>query len=143
MNAEPRDLRRMTADVVAAYVGNNAVPADELPDFIRTVYRSLVDLERQVPMPAKAVLKPAVPARQSVRKTHIVCLEDGKKLKVLKRHLRAAHNTTPAAYRARWGLRDDYPMVAPAYAAKRSELAKESGLGQRPKRTRTPRRRAA
>lgn len=118
-----------TADIVAAYVSNNSVAANELPALIESVYRAL----GQLGTPAAPVVeeqKPAVPVKKSVTPEYIICLEDGKKFKSLKRHLRTSYGMTPEAYREKWGLPKDYPMVAPAYAAARSELAKNMGLGQ-------------
>ena len=126
----PEDIRSMAAQIVAAFVSGNKVSADGLPKLIEAVYRSLEDLEKG----GEAKPEPAVPVRQSVKRNHIVCLEDGKKFKILKRHLRTFHSMTQAEYRAKWGLRQDYPMVAPSYAAKRSELAKAAGLGRGRKR---------
>ena len=121
-----RDLQSMAAEVVAAFVSRNEVPAEELPALIETVYDSLEDLAEG----RGAKPDPAVPIRQSVTRSHIVCLEDGKKFKTMKRHLRTVHNMSPAEYREKWGLRRDYPIVAPRYAAQRSELAKAAGLGR-------------
>jgi predicted transcriptional regulator len=121
----------LTADIVAAYVSNNAVPAAHLPDLISSVHGSLNSLGgASTPAPAEP-LKPAVLVKKSVHDDHIVCLEDGKRFKSLKRHISSEHNMTPDEYRAKWGLPYDYPMVAPAYAAARSALAKASGLGQK------------
>lgn len=117
-----------TATVVAAYVGHNTVAATELPGLIEAVHRALVNLCAPATVPAEE-LKPAVPVKKSVTEQFIVCLEDGKRFKSLKRHLRTAYGMTPDAYREKWGLPKDYPMVAPAYAAVRSELAKNMGLG--------------
>jgi predicted transcriptional regulator len=117
------------ADIVAAFVGNNTVPTAELPALIASVHASLSSLG--APQPEAVVeLVPAVPVRKSITPDYIVCLEDGRKLKSLKRHLLAAFGLTPEAYREKWGLPKDYPMVAPNYAAARSELAKRIGLGQ-------------
>lgn len=117
------------ADIVAAFVGNNTVPAAELPALIASVHASLSSLG--APQPEAVVeLVPAVPVRRSITPDYIVCLEDGRKLKSLKRHLLAAFGLTPEAYREKWGLPKDYPMVAPNYAAARSEMAKQIGLGQ-------------
>ena len=136
----PEDMRSMAAQIVAAFVSGNKVPTGELPKLIETVYRSLEDLTKR----GEAKPGPAVPVRQSVKRTHIVCLEDGKKFKTIKRHLQRTHSMTPAEYRAKWGLRHDYPMVAPSYAAKRSELAKAVGLGHGRKRmSRKPHKKAA
>jgi len=130
------EILKMTADVVAAYVGNNSLTAGAVSDVINTVYGSLHNIESGG---HKAKPTPAVPVRKSVTRDHIVCLEDGKKLKMLKRHLRSTYNLTPEEYRARWDLPPDYPMVAPAYAKERSDFAKKIGLGRKtriaPKRT--------
>jgi len=123
-------LLRMTADVVAAYVSNNTLPTAQLAEVINAVYGSLKSLEGQVAQPRPEPLKPAVPIRKSVTAEFLICLEDGKKLKMLKRHLRSTYNLTPDEYRARWGLASDYPMVAPNYAERRSEFAKKIGLGR-------------
>jgi len=124
------ELLQMTADVVAAYVSNNTLAAAQLGDVIQAVYNSLRSLEGQVAEPPPEPLKPAVPIRKSITPEYLVCLEDGKKLKMLKRHLRSTYNMTPDEYRAKWGLGSDYPMVAPNYAAQRSEFAKKIGLGR-------------
>jgi predicted transcriptional regulator len=124
------ELLRMTADVVAAYVSNNTLPTTQLAEVINAVYGSLKALEGQVVQPQPEPLKPAVPIRKSVTPEFLICLEDGKKLKMLKRHLRSTYNMTPDDYRARWGLPPDYPMVAPSYAERRSEFAKKIGLGR-------------
>lgn len=129
------EILKMTADVVAAYVGNNTLAAGEVPDVINTVFGSFRSLEGSS---TEAKPRPAVPVRKSVTRDHIICLEDGKKLKMLKRHLRSTYNMTPEEYRARWGLPPDYPMVAPSYAEERSQFAKKIGLGRKP---RTPPRR--
>ncbi len=126
--SEPR-LLRLATGVVAAYVSRTPVPAAELPEVIRLVFAALGKAE--VP-PTDAQPEPAAPIKKSVFPDHIVCLEDGMKLKMLKRHLRTNHGMTPDAYRQRWGLPDSYPMVAPAYAASRSSLAKKAGLGRKP-----------
>ncbi|MFG1297176.1 MULTISPECIES: Ros/MucR family transcriptional regulator [Xanthobacter] len=118
-----------TADIVAAYVSNNSVAAADLPALIESVHRALGQLGAPVAPPVEEQ-KPAVPVKKSVTPEYIVCLEDGKKFKSLKRHLRTSYGMTPDAYREKWGLPKDYPMVAPAYAAARSELAKNMGLGQ-------------
>jgi predicted transcriptional regulator len=124
------ELLRMTADLVAAYVGNNTLPTAQLGDVINAVYSSLKSLEGPVAQVQPEPLKPAVPIRKSVTAEFIICLEDGKKLKMLKRHLRSTYNMTPDEYRAKWGLAPDYPMVAPNYAQRRSEFAKKIGLGR-------------
>jgi predicted transcriptional regulator len=124
------ELLRMTTEVVAAYVSNNTLATGQLGDVIHAVYNSLRALEGQVAEAPVEVLKPAVPVRKSITPEYLVCLEDGKKLKMLKRHLRSTYNMTPDEYRAKWGLGPDYPMVAPKYAQQRSEFAKKIGLGR-------------
>jgi predicted transcriptional regulator len=124
------ELLRMTAEVVAAYVSNNTLPTTQLAEVISAVYGSLRSLDNQ-PAEVKAEpLKPAVPIRKSITPDYLICLEDGKKLKMLKRHLRSTYNMTPDEYRAKWGLAPDYPMVAPNYAEQRSAFAKKIGLGR-------------
>ena len=125
------EMLRMTTEVVSAYVGNNMLPAAQIPEVIKTVYGSLAELSAQARTVEKEPPKPAVPVRRSVTPDFIVCLEDGKKLKMLKRHLRTNYNLTPDEYRAKWGLPADYPMVAPNYAKQRSEFAKRIGLGRK------------
>jgi len=120
---------RLTAQIVAAHVEHNAVQTDALPNLIQKVYQTLRDVGQAPPETAKPT--PAVPIKQSVRPDFIICLEDGKKLKMLKRHLTTAYKMTPAQYRTRWGLPADYPMVAPNYAKVRSSLAKQIGLGHK------------
>ena len=123
-------LLRMTADVVAAYVGNNALPSAQLPDVSAAVYSCLRGIDTS-PFPAASeALRPAVPVRKSITPDFLICLEDGKKLKMLKRHLRTTYKMTPDEYRAKWGLPSDYPMVAPNYAQQRSAFAKKIGLGR-------------
>ncbi len=119
---------RLTAQIVSAHVEHNSVQAEALPRLIENVYRTLRDVGQAPMEPAKPV--PAVPVKLSVRPDFIICLEDGKRLKMLKRHLMTAYSMTPAQYRARWGLSADYPMVAPNYAKVRSSLAKKIGLGR-------------
>jgi len=121
----------LTAQIVSAHVSNNSVSPDALPSLIQEVYKTLSGVGKE---PAQADRpQPAVPVKKSVFADHIGCLEDGKKLKMLKRHLKTAYNLTPEQYRERWGLGADYPMVAPAYAKHRSSLAKKIGLGTRPR----------
>jgi predicted transcriptional regulator len=129
--APTAELLRMTAQVVAAYVSNNTVPAQQLAEVIRAIHASLAGLDSDAPAAAGGEA-PAVPVKKSVTPEYIVCLEDGKKLKMLKRHLRTAYSLTPEQYRAKWGLPADYPMVAPNYAAQRSAFAKKIGLGKKP-----------
>ena len=129
-------LTRLTADVVAAYVSNNSIPTSQLAELIRSVHNSLSGLTGQPVEPKVEPLKPAVPIRKSIHPDYLICLEDGKKLKMLKRHLRSTYNMTPDEYRAKWGLAPDYPMVAPNYARQRSAFAKEIGLGRKAGRSR-------
>jgi predicted transcriptional regulator len=126
------DVLRMAVDVVAAYLSNNQVASTQIPEVINSVFSSLTDLEGAPPENKIEPQKPAVPIRKSVTPDYIVCLEDGKKLKMLKRHLQTTYNMTPEEYRAKWGLPSDYPMVAPNYARQRSEFAKQIGLGRKP-----------
>jgi predicted transcriptional regulator len=120
----------LTAQIVSAHVANNVVQPDALPALIQSVFKTLAGAGKDSPEAVK--LEPAVPIKKSVFNDHIVCLEDGKKLKMLKRHLATSYNMTPQQYRERWGLPHDYPMVAPDYAKHRSALAKEIGLGRKP-----------
>ncbi len=124
-----RELLEHTTRIVAAHVANNAMPAADLPRLIATVHETLATLGPEEPARKP---EPAVPIKQSVKPDYIVCLEDGKKQKMIKRHLKTAHDMTPDDYRKRWGLPRDYPMVAPNYAATRSALAKKIGLGRKP-----------
>lgn len=129
------DLLTLTTEIVAAHVSNNTVAVGDLPQLINQVYSSLANIG-SVPATSAERPQPAVPVKKSVNPDYIICLEDGKKLKMLKRHLKTAYNMTPEAYRERWGLSADYPMVAPNYARQRSRLAKEIGLGTRARRSR-------
>lgn len=126
---ERSELMSLTANIVAAHVSHNSVSPEALVAMISSVYNALSNVDA-VPEVAERPV-PAVPIKRSVFPDHIVCLEDGKKLKMLKRHLQTAYNLTPDQYRERWGLSSDYPMVAPDYAAKRSSLAKSIGLGRK------------
>ena len=128
--AERGDILRMTAEVVAAYVGNNSLPATQLPDVINTVYGTLRRVNGVAAPGNGHSQKAAIPVRRSITPDYIVCLEDGKKLKMLKRHLRTAFGLSPEEYRSKWGLPADYPMVAPNYSKKRSAFAKKIGLGR-------------
>ncbi|MGH7087896.1 MAG: MucR family transcriptional regulator [Stellaceae bacterium] len=119
---------RMTTSVVAAYLRRNVLPSTQIADVIASVYRSLRTIEAAGG--SSDGLRPAVPIRKSVQGDYLVCLEDGKKLKMLKRHLRSTYNLTPEQYRNKWGLPVDYPMVAPNYAVERSAFAKKIGLGR-------------
>lgn len=133
MNEKPEAaaLIELTTEIVAAYVGNNAAAAGDIPALIHEVYNALANVGSQ-PVQAERP-KPAVQPKKSIFPDYIVCLEDGKKLKMLKRHLKTAYNMTPEEYRERWGLPADYPMVAPNYAKHRSNLAKKIGLGTKPR----------
>jgi len=134
--AEPENqsnLIDLTAEIVSAYVSNNSVAAQELPNLISEVHSALSKTNGGEPEPEPEPLKPAVPIKKSITPDYLICLEDGKKFKSLKRHLRTHYNLSPEEYRDRWGLASDYPMVAPNYAAARSELAKRMGLGQQSK----------
>ncbi|MBF0306575.1 MAG: MucR family transcriptional regulator [Alphaproteobacteria bacterium] len=128
------DLLGMTTEIVAAHVANNNVAVSDLPQLIHEVFRSLASVGLTAAVPERP--QPAVPVKKSVTPDYIVCLEDGKKLKMLKRHLKTAYNMTPEEYRERWGLAADYPMVAPNYAQHRSTLAKKIGLGTKPRKRR-------
>ncbi len=127
--ADQRNLMEHTTSIVAAYVGNNTVQKEHLSALIAETFATLAGVNRAEPEPEK--LTPAVPIKRSVQPDYIVCLEDGKKFKSLKRHLMSHYNMTPEAYREKWGLPADYPMVAPNYALARSTLAKKMGLGRR------------
>lgn len=118
----------MTSSIVSAYVSHNVLPASQIPELIQTVFRSLTDTREA---PSGESPKPPVSIRRSITDDYLICLEDGKKLKMLKRHLRANYNLSPEEYRAKWGLGADYPMVAPNYAKQRSEFAKKIGLGRK------------
>jgi predicted transcriptional regulator len=127
----------LAADIVSAYVSNNTVATGDLPGLISEVYAALQRTSSGVaPEPQPEPLKPAIPIKKSVTPDYIVCLEDGKKFKSLKRHLRTQYGVTPEEYREKWGLPPDYPMVAPNYAQARSDLAKKMGLGQQRRRSR-------
>jgi predicted transcriptional regulator len=126
----PQELLKMTAEVASAYVSNNSLPASQLSEMIRAIHDSLSTLSGGTVAKAEGAPTPAVPVKKSITPDYIVCLEDGKKLKMLKRHLRTTYNMTPDEYRTRWGLAADYPMVAPNYAAQRSAFAKQIGLGR-------------
>ena len=126
--ADPSELLTLTVDIVASHVSNNGVPVSELPQLIQHVYTALAELGKEA-APVAEKPQPAVPIRKSITPDYIFCLEDGKKLKMLKRHLKTAYDMTPDQYRERWGLASDYPMVAPNYAEQRRDLAKKIGLG--------------
>lgn len=124
------DLLKLASDIVAAYVSNNPIPVAEVPGMIKSVHATLGGLTSGGIAEAPTMQKPAIGVKKSVTPEYIVCLEDGKKLKMLKRYLRSRYNLTPDEYRTKWGLPADYPMVAPNYAAQRSEFAKKIGLGR-------------
>jgi len=123
------ELLRMTTEIVASYLSHNSVPAENVPDLIKTVHSTMTSVALNEEK-AEQKAKPAVPVSKSIADDHIVCLEDGKKLKMLKRYLRSQYNMSPDEYRQKWNLPADYPMVAPAYSRKRSQFAKDIGLGR-------------
>lgn len=124
------ELLTLTADIAAAYVSNNSVQPADVPSVIQTIYRALAGIGSTTAAPIPEPQKPAVPIKKSITPDFLISLEDGKKYKSLKRHLRTQYNMSPEDYRAKWGLPKDYPMVAPNYAASRSALAKSMGLGR-------------
>ena len=139
MDENPQ-LLEMTADIVSAYVGNNTVAAEALPSLISSIHAALSGVSTGPVEPEPEPKEPAVPIRKSIAPDFLICLEDGRKFKSLKRHLRTKYDMSPEEYRAKWGLPKDYPMVAPNYAKARSELAKSMGLGQGGRKpARTPR----
>ena len=131
-NEKPQkdDVMKMAVDIVSAYVSNNPLPSAQITEVIRSVFGTLDSLSGGNAETHEEALKPAVPVKKSVTPDYLICLEDGKKLKMLKRYLRSRYGMTPEDYRRRWGLPPDYPMVAPGYAAKRSDFAKQIGLGR-------------
>ena len=133
-NPKGGDFIALTANIVSAYLSHNAVASGEIPALINQVHSALVRVSGGHGESPSEPLKPAISVKKSVTPEHIVCLEDGKKFKSLKRHLRTQYNMTPEQYREKWGLPADYPMVAPSYAAARSQLAKQMGLGQQRRR---------
>jgi predicted transcriptional regulator len=130
----PQNYIELTADIVSAYVSNNSVSAGDIPGLINQVHSALMRVSGSPAEVPSEPLKPAVSVKKSITPEYIVCLEDGKKFKSLKRHLRTQYNMTPEQYREKWALAPDYPMVAPNYAAARSQLAKQMGLGQQRRR---------
>jgi predicted transcriptional regulator len=124
------EILKLATEIVAAYVSNNPVPVAEVPAMIKSIHSTLGGLGGSFQNEVQTGQKPAVPVKRSVNPDYIICLEDGKKLKMLKRYLRSNYSMTPEEYRAKWGLPADYPMVAPNYAAQRSEFAKKIGLGR-------------
>ena len=131
MESTQFDLTSLTAGIVSAYVANNALAGEKIPELISSVYGALSRASRQAVEPEQVELKPAVAIKKSVTPEYIICLEDGQKFKSLKRHLKTHYDMSPEEYRVKWGLPRDYPMVAPSYAAARSDLAKNMGLGRR------------
>ncbi len=129
---EQTEILKMASNIVVAYVSHNSLATEQMPDAIATVYNSLQTLNAGRGAAAAEPPKPAVSIRSSIETDYLVCLEDGKKLKMLKRHLRTAYDMTPDEYRAKWGLPSDYPMVAPNYAEQRSKIAYKIGLGRKP-----------
>ncbi|MCR9128252.1 MAG: MucR family transcriptional regulator [Alphaproteobacteria bacterium] len=128
-NIDNEELLRMTTDIVASFLTHNSVPAENVPEMIKSVHATMKEISGDAPKP-EVKAKPAVPVSKSVTDDYIVCLEDGKKLKMLKRYLRSQFDMSPEDYRRKWGLPADYPMVAPNYSKRRSEFAKEIGLGR-------------
>ena len=126
------EILQLASTIVAAYVSNNPIPASDVPTMIKTIHGTLGGLVGASKGEAGTAQKPAISVKRSITPDYIICLEDGKKLKMLKRYLRSTYGMTPEAYRAKWGLPADYPMVAPNYAAQRSEFAKKIGLGRSP-----------
>jgi len=133
-DAAPKSFIDLTASIVSAYVGNNPTPAAELPALISQIHAALVRVSSGRPEATPEPSKPAVSVKKSMTADYLVCLEDGKRFKSLKRHLRTQYSMTPEQYREKWGLPADYPMVAPNYAVARSQLAKKMGLGQQRRR---------
>jgi predicted transcriptional regulator len=134
--ADSTQLIGLTAEIVSAYVSNNTVASSDIPALINQVHGALLRVSSGEGQPSSEPPKPAIPVKRSISPDYIVCLEDGKKFKSLRRHLRSQYNMTPEQYREKWGLPHDYPMVAPNYAAARSHLAKQMGLGQQRRRRR-------
>jgi predicted transcriptional regulator len=132
--ADTLNYIELAAEIVSAYVSNNSVPASDLPSLLSDVHSALVRVSTGAAVVAPEAAKPAVPPKKSITNDYIVCLEDGRKFKSLKRHLRTQYNMSPEEYREKWSLPPDYPMVAPAYAKARSALAKQMGLGQQRRR---------
>jgi|TARA_B110000263_G_scaffold79299_1_gene69181 predicted transcriptional regulator len=131
VNINHKDMLKMTAQVVTAYVGNNNISGSQISDLVKSVYTSLSGLNNTLETSSKVKKVPAIAVKRSIRADYLICLEDGKKLKMLKRHLRTTYGLSPDQYRLRWGLKSDYPMVAPNYAKQRSAFAKKIGLGKK------------
>ncbi len=130
-SANDDEKLRLSANIVAAYVGQNTIAASQIPDLIHSVYSAFTALTERTIDPEPEQQKPAVSIKRSITQDYLICLEDGKQLKMLKRHLRTNYGLTPEEYRAKWGLASDYPMVAPGYAEQRSQFAKDIGLGRK------------
>lgn len=130
-NKSHQEILALTTEIVAAHLSNNQLPADDIPALIQKIYKTLTNVTADSGSSFSERPQPAVPVKRSINPDYIICLEDGKKLKMLKRHLKTAYNMSPEEYRERWGLPADYPMVAPNYALQRSSLAKDIGLGKR------------
>jgi len=133
INSDISELLAVTTDIVVSYTSNNTIPAADLPDFIEAVFIKIQQIASGEATAPAEELVPAVPIKKSITREYIICLEDGKKLKMLRRHLSSAYDMTPEQYREKWGLKPDYPMVAPAYAELRQQLAKKIGLGRKGK----------
>jgi predicted transcriptional regulator len=131
VNINHKDMLKMTAQVVTAYVGNNNISGSQISDLVKSVYTSLSGLNNTLKTSSEVKKVPAIAVKRSIRADYLICLEDGKKLKMLKRHLRTTYGLSPDQYRLRWGLKSDYPMVAPNYAKQRSAFAKKIGLGRK------------
>lgn len=131
VNINHKNMLQMTAQVVTAYVGNNNISGSQISDLVKSVYTSLSGLNDVQETSATIKKVPAIAVKRSIKADYLICLEDGKKLKMLKRHLRTTYGLSPDQYRLRWGLKSDYPMVAPNYAKQRSAFAKKIGLGKK------------
>ncbi|TGY87857.1 transcriptional regulator [Marinicauda algicola] len=127
---DQEEILRMTTDIVASFLTHNSIPSENVPEMIKSIYSTMRSLSSKEEEKAETKQKPAVPVSKSVQDDYIVCLEDGKKLKMLKRYLRSQYDMSPEEYRRKWGLPADYPMVAPAYSRRRSQFAKDIGLGR-------------
>lgn len=127
---DQEEILRMTTDIVASFLTHNSIPSENVPELIKSIYGTMRSLSEKEEEKVETKQKPAVPVSKSVQDDYIVCLEDGKKLKMLKRYLRSQYDMSPEEYRRKWGLPADYPMVAPAYSRRRSQFAKDIGLGR-------------
>ncbi|GGE37053.1 ROS/MUCR transcriptional regulator [Marinicauda pacifica] len=129
-SVDQEEILRMTTDIVASFLTHNSIPSENVPELIKSIYGTMRSLSEKEEEKVETKQKPAVPVSKSVQDDYIVCLEDGKKLKMLKRYLRSQYDMSPEEYRRKWGLPADYPMVAPAYSRRRSQFAKDIGLGR-------------